>query len=58
MTAMSLSDALSGSVTAYGGPGHGACDVRSGLAAPGYAASIAWGAGVSAVISLAIRARL
>ena len=56
MTAMSLSDALAGRLTAYGGPG--ACDVRSGLAAPAYVASIAWGAGVSAVISLAIRTRL
>ena len=50
MTVLSLSNALSGGVTA--------CDLRSGLAAPGYAASIAGGAGVSAVISLAIRARL
>ena len=58
MTALSLSNALSGGATACGGPRLGACDLRSGLAAPGYAASIAWGAGVSAVISLAIRARL
>ena len=58
MTALSLSDALSGGVAACGAPGLGACDVRSGLEAPGYAASAAWGAGVSAVISLAIRTRL
>ena len=58
MTAMSLSEALPGRLTACGGLGLGACDVRSGLAAPAYAASIAWGAGVSAVISLAIRTRL
>ena len=58
MTALSLSDALPGGQTACGGLGLGACDVRSGLAAPAYAASIAWGAGVSAVISLAIRTRL
>ena len=57
MTAMSLSDALPGGLAACGGPGLGACDGRSGLAAPAYAASIAWGAGVSAV-SLAIRTRL
>ena len=57
-TALSLSDSSSGSVTACGGPGLGASDVRSGLAAPAYAASVACGAGVSAVISPAIRARL
>ena len=34
MTAMSLSDALPGRLTACGGPGLGACDVGSGLAAP------------------------
>ena len=49
MTAISLSDALPGGLTACGGPA---------LAAPAYAACIAWGAGVSAVISLAIRTRL
>ena len=43
MTALSLSNALSGGMTACGGPRLGACDLRSGLAAPGYAASIAWG---------------
>ena len=50
MTALSLSDALPGGLTAGGGPGLGAWDVRSGLAAPAYAASIAWGAGVAVVI--------
>ena len=54
MSAMSLSDALPGGVTACGGLGLGACG-GPGLAAPGYTA---WGAGVSAVISLAIGARL
>ena len=39
VTAMSLSDALPGGVTACGGPGLGARDLRSGLAAPGNAAS-------------------
>ena len=58
MTAMSLSDALPGGLTARGGPGLGACDVRSGLAAPAYAASVACGAGVSEVSNPAIRARL
>ena len=48
MTALSVSDALPGGLTACGGPG---------LAAPAYAASIAWGAGVSAVISLTIGTR-
>ena len=57
-TALSLSDSSSGSVTACGGPGLGACDVRSGLAAPAYAASVACGAGVSEVSNPAIRARL
>ena len=38
--------------------GLGACDVRSGLATAAYAACTACGAGVSAVISLAIRTRL
>ena len=47
MTALSLSDVLQGGLTACGGPGLGAGDVRSSLGAPGYAASIAWGAGTS-----------
>ena len=34
MTALALSDALPGGLTAGGGPGLGAWDVRSGLAAP------------------------
>ena len=46
--AMSLSDACRAVRPPVEGPGNGACDVRSGLAAPAYAAS-AWGAGVSAV---------
>ena len=49
VTAMSLSDTLPGGLTACG---------RPGLTAPGNAASAAWGASVSAVISLAIGARL
>ena len=55
MAALSLSDALSGRVTACGGPGLGACDVRSSLAAPSHAV---WGPDVSAVISLGIGVRL
>ena len=58
MTAMSLSEAIPGRSDCLRRPGLGACDVRSGLTTLAYAASIAWGAGVSAVISLAIRTRL
>ena len=58
MTALSLSDALPGGLTACGGPGLGGYDVRSGHAAPAYAASVACGAGVSEVSNPAIRARL
>ena len=57
-TMMFLSDAWRVVSRPVGGPGLGACDVRSSLAAPAYVASVACGAGVSAVISPAIRTRL
>ena len=49
MTAMSLSDTSPGGLTAWGGPGLGAFDLRSRRAGPNNLASIAWGAGIATV---------